>query len=151
MLAQIKIQSKIKNKNTTEPNRSEASSLPVPNVKPRSDPLWKQWKGQGSVDEISEGRIRLCIHYLLHNNDWYKGKLTNFGFVRRMAKRMDDDTPKDYRVPKQAPKELPLVPDPACPKCRGTGQLKPVFLKVDGQRCEQTIIPRCDCPRSESE
>jgi hypothetical protein len=37
------------------------------------------------------------------------------------------------------------VPDPACKKCRGTGQLKARFVKVEGQRCEQTVIPDCDC------
>ena len=127
-------------------------SGPKPPVKqnPKPEPLWNQWKGQGSVDGVQEPRIRLCIHYLLSHNDWYKDKLTNFGFIRRMAKRMDDDTPQDYCPPKPVPKEPVPVPDSRCPKCKGTGQLKPRFVRVEGQRSQQIVIPRCDCSREET-
>jgi hypothetical protein len=109
---------------------------------PASPPLWETWTGDSGG--FSESRIRFCVwHQIVSAKNDYYIKNLSVGYIRRQIQKLNEDTPQGDLIPK--PKAVKPVADPACLKCRGTGQLKARFVKVPGQRIEQTIIPSCDC------
>jgi len=114
---------------------------PAPANPPKK--IWETW--DKPIDGITAQDIKRALEFWGKDSkdSYYRenGKLTD-AYVSnpKNAHRLVDTTPPDYQPKKPVP-----VPDPACTKCRGTGELKPVFVKVPGQRAEQTIISHCPC------